>query len=167
VVGSLDDSQALQEALSGADAVISAIGPDGNKPEQVAILRDGMRQTVGAMRAAGVVRIVNLSGAGISAPGDHKPLVDRVASGLVRRFARYVVAAKQAEYDTLAASDLEWVAVRPALVTDGPLTGRYIAGPDALRPGARISRADIAHLMLAQAAEPTHVGHPGIFIRSA
>ena len=72
----------------------------------------------------------------------------------------------QAEYDTLAASDLEWVAVRPALVTDGPLTARYVAGPDALRPGARISRADIAHLMVAQAVQLTHLGHPGIFIRS-
>jgi putative NADH-flavin reductase len=125
-----------------------------------------MEQTVEAMRTAGVARIVNLSGAGITAPGERKPLLDRLASRLVRHFARFVVASKQAEYDTLAASGLEWVAVRPALVTDGPLTARYVAGPDVLRPGARISRADTAHLMLAQAAKPTHVGHPGIFVRS-
>jgi hypothetical protein len=107
------------------------------------------------------------SGAGITVPGERKPLLDRLATHVVKRFARYVVAAKQAEYDELARSDLEWIAVRPAIVTDGPLTGRYICGPDALRPGARISRADVGHLMLAQAEVPPHVGHPGIFVRSA
>lgn len=165
VVGRLEDGDALREAIDGADAVISTIGPDANDPAQVEILRGGMERTIAAMRAANVGRIINLSGAGISAPGERKPLLDRMASMIVRRVARYVVAAKQAEYDVLAASDLEWVAVRPALVTDGPLTGKYIAGPDALRPGARISRADVAHLMLAEAAQPSHIGHPGMFIR--
>jgi putative NADH-flavin reductase len=145
--------------------VISAIGPDGNFPEQVEVLRRGMQRTVEAMGAAGVRRIVNLSGAGITAPGERKPLLDRLATLAVRRLARHVVAAKQAEYDVLAASALEWVAVRPGIVTDGPLTGRYVAGPDALRPGARVSRADVAHLMLREAMDPTHVGHPGIFVR--
>jgi hypothetical protein len=94
-------------------------------------------------------------------------MLDRVMTRIVGRFARHVVAAKQAEYDLLAASDAEWVAVRPALVTDDPLTGSYVAGPDALRPGARISRADVAHLMLREAEHPSHVGHPGIFVRAA
>lgn len=76
-----------------------------------------------------------------------------------------MVGAKQAEYDILAESDREWVAVRPAIVTDGAATGRYDAGPDALRPGARISRADVAHLMVREAERPTHVGPPGIFVR--
>ena len=166
VLGTINDGQALLEAISGADAVVSAIGPHGNEAAQVDILRRGMERTTDAMRAAGVRRIVNLSGAGITAPSERKPLVDRLMTRIVRRFARHVVAAKQAEYDILAASGLEWIAIRPALVTDGPLTGRYASGPDELRPGARISRQDVAHLMLAEAIEPSHVGHPGIFVRS-
>jgi putative NADH-flavin reductase len=126
-----------------------------------------MRNTLVAMERHGVRRIVNLSGAGIAAPGERKPMLDKLASRIVRRLARHVVGAKQAEYDELAQSAVEWIAVRPALVTDGPLTGRYVAGPDALRPGARISRADVAHLMLAEAESPSHVGHPGIFVRTA
>ena len=166
VVGTIADEQALAAAIGGSDAVISAIGPQSNNPDEVETLRDGMRRTIGAMRETGVRRIVNLSGAGITAPGDRKPLVDRLMSGVVRLFARHVVAAKQAEYDTLAASDVEWIAVRPALVNDGPLTGDYLAGPNELRPGARVSRADVAHLLLSEAIAPTHVGHPGIFVRS-
>jgi putative NADH-flavin reductase len=167
VTGTISQREAVDEAVSGAEAVISAIGPDGNDAAQVEQLRAGMRNTIDAMRRHGVRRIVNLSGAGITAPSERKPLVDRVVTRVVRRFARHVVGAKQAEYDELARSGLEWIAVRPAIVTDGPLTDRYVAGPAELRPGARISRADIGHLMLAQAVSPTHVGHPGIFVRSA
>lgn len=166
VVGTIADEQALASAIGGSDAVISAIGPQGNRPAEVETLRDGMLRTISAMRETGVRRIVNLSGAGITAPGERKPLVDRMMSRVVRLFARHVVAAKQAEYVTLAASDVEWIAVRPALVNDGPLTGDYFAGPNELRPGARVSRADVAHLLLSEAIAPTHVGHPGIFVRS-
>lgn len=165
VTGDVHTGEAVDRALAGADAVISAIGPDANTPDQMQKLRTGMRRTVEAMHRHGVRRIINLSGAGITAPGEEKPMVDRIATRIVQAFSGHVVAAKQAEYDALANTDLEWVAVRPALVTDGPLTGRYAAGPGELRPGARISRADVAHLMLAQAEDPTHAGHPGIFVR--
>lgn len=167
VRGTIADTDAVDQAVAGAEAVISALGPDANRPEQVELLRDGMRNTISAMRRHGVGRIVNLSGAGITAPGERKPILDQIATRIVRRFARHVVAAKQAEYDELAQTDLQWVAVRPALVTDGEPTGRYVSGPDELRPGARISRGDIGNLMLAEAVRPTHVGHPGIFVRSA
>jgi len=125
-----------------------------------------MRHTIEAMKRHGVRRIVNLSGAGITSSGEPKPLLDRLTTLVVRNVARYVVAAKQAEYDELRKSDLEWIAVRPALVTDGPATDRYVAGPGELRPGSRISRADVGHLMVSQAERPTHVGSPGIFVRS-
>jgi putative NADH-flavin reductase len=167
VTGSVNDPAAVDRAVEGADAVISALGPDANEPDQVERLRDGMRQTIRAMRHHGVRRIVNLSGAGITAPGERKPLFDRMATHVVRLFSGHVVAAKQAEYDELAATDLEWIAVRPGIVTDGEASGRYRAGPDELRAGARISRGDIGHLMLAQAERPSHVGHPGIFVRAS
>lgn len=155
VLGGLSDSDAMAEAMRGADAVISALGPRTNTPDQVAALRDGMHDTITAMQHHGVRRLVNLSGAGVDAPGDRKPMLDRFASRLVHTFAGHVLAAKQAEFDVLSASDLEWVAVRPPLVRDGPRTGRYVAGTDVLRPGASISRADIAEFMVAQAVDPT------------
>ncbi len=155
VPGSVSEPDAVRDAVSGAEAVISALGPDGNTADQVVALRDGMRTVIEAMRDTGVRRIVNLSGAAVDVPGDHKPTIDRFASRIVRLVSGHVVAAKQAEFDELLASGLEWVAVRPPLVTDGPHTRRYGAGLDVLHPGARISRADIADFMLAQAAEPT------------
>ena len=155
VPGSADDPAAVAEAIRGADAVISALGPDGNQEGQVAALRTGMQTVIASMGQLGVRRIVNLSGAAVDVPGDHKPALDRVASRIVRLVSGHVVAAKQAEFDVLRASDVDWIAVRPPLVTDGPHTGHYHAGLDVLHAGARISRADIADFMLAQAVEPT------------
>jgi putative NADH-flavin reductase len=155
VPGTASDPTAVAEVIRGADAVVSVLGPDGNRADQVAALRAGMENVVAAMRDQRVGRIVNLSGAAVDAPGDHKAALDRVASRIVRLVSGHVVAAKQAEFDVLRASDLEWIAVRPPLVTDGPHTGAYRTGPDVLRPGARISRADIADFMLAQAVDPT------------
>ncbi len=155
VVGLVSEPAAVRDAVAGADAVISALGPDGNTADQVVALRDGMRTVIEAMREQGVRRMINLSGAAIDAPGDHKPMIDRVASRIVRLVSGHVVAAKQAEFDELLASGLEWVAVRPPLVTDGPPIGRYRAGLDVLHPGARIARVDIADFMLAQALDPT------------
>jgi putative NADH-flavin reductase len=163
VVGQVGDQAALADALGGADGVISALGPDGNRVDQVVALREGMRAVIAAMGQAGVSRIVNLSGAAVDAPGDRKPTLDRIASRVVRLVSGHVVAAKQAEFDELRGSDLEWVAVRPPLVTDGPHTGHYQAGEDVLHPGARIGRADIADFMLAQADHPSFV-HRAPFI---
>jgi putative NADH-flavin reductase len=157
VQGGIGDPEAVARAVEGADAVIHAVGPAANTPEQVEELRRGMRHLLTAMGRHGVRRLVSLSGAAVDAEGDRKPVIDRVASRLVRVVVRHVVRARQAEYDELAASDLEWVAVRPPIVTDGPLTRRYRVGADVLRPGGRISRADVADFMLAQAVKPTHV----------
>jgi putative NADH-flavin reductase len=157
VEGDVSDPDALGKAVDGANAVISALGPTGNSPDQVAKLREGMRNLIAAMGRHGVHRVVNLSGAAVDVRGERKPLFDRVASRIVRIFARYIVEAKQAEYEELASSNLDWVAVRPPLVNDGPRTGRYRAGIDILRPGARISRADIADFMLAEAIEPKFI----------
>ena len=74
VTGTVSEPDAVDQAVAGAGAVISAIGPDGNDPIQLERLRAGMRNTLAAMQRHGVRRIVNLSGAGIAAPGERKPL---------------------------------------------------------------------------------------------
>jgi len=54
--------------------------------------------------------------------------------------------------DELAASGLDWYALRPVKLTDGPLTGSVQAG-DRFRMKS-ISRADVAWQILALAEDP-------------
>lgn len=77
-------------------------------------------------------------------------------AGLVRRLARHVVGAKQREFEELRRSSVDWVAVRPPFVSDGPVTRVYRIGLEC-PPGRRIARADVAHLMLHQALDDAYV----------
>lgn len=58
--------------------------------------------------------------------------------------------------DVLRASELDWTIFRPPRLTNGRLTGTYrTALGRNLRRGALISRADVAHAMLAAVGQAT------------
>lgn len=158
VRGNAADPAVLRRALAGSASVIAALGPRRNALDDELALEATMRALVEAMASAGVGRLVALSGAAVTVPGDAKPLLDRVASRLVRLVARHVVGAKQREFDAFAASDLAWTALRPAIVTDGAPRGYRLS--EQLRPGARVTRADVAAALVAQLDD-------GAFVRKA
>ena len=65
---------------------------------------------------------------------------------------------------TLAAEErdgsLDWTAIRPPRLTNGPLTGTYRTAIDRnVRHGLTISRPDVAHLMLTVLQQPETVRH--------
>lgn len=146
VEGDVRDREVVRELVAGVDAIVAALGPRSNTEAEAQALEVAMRNIVAAASEAGVRRIVTLSGAGISIPGDEKPMIDRIASAIVRRMARHVVAAKQREYEVLAASDLDWTALRPPLVADGPAQGYRLSAR--LEPGARVRREDVGHALV-------------------
>lgn len=148
VTGSIADVTVIRGALEGTSAVIAAVGPRSNTVEDELALEVGMRNLTAAMEAAGVDRLIALSGAAVAVPGDRKPLLDQLASVLVRRFARHVVGAKQREYEVFSATALDWTALRPPLVIDGPPKGYRLAGQ--LKFGARVSRTDVADALVDQ-----------------
>lgn len=148
MTGDIADADAVRAAVEASDSVIAAVGPRSNTIQDERSLEAGMRNVVGAMSDARRRRLIALSGAAIEVPGDRKPIVDRLASRVVHRLARYVVGAKQREYEIFAGSDLDWTALRPPLVTDGPPHGYRLELR--LRPGARVRRADVAAALVDQ-----------------
>lgn len=155
ITGDIADAAAVRRAVEGSDAVVAALGPRSNTIDAELALELGMRNLVAAMTDAGVSRLVALSGAAVDVPGDAKPAIDRVVSRFVRLAARHVVGAKQREYAVFAASDLEWTALRPAIVTDGDPRGYHLS--ERLRPGARVTRGDVATAIVDQLADPAFV----------
>jgi uncharacterized protein YbjT (DUF2867 family) len=155
VVGDIRDERAVHRAMVGADAIIAAVGPRANRPEEERTLESGMRNIVAAAIDHNLRRIVTLSGAGVDVPGDRKPVLDRIATLVVRRAARHVVGAKQREYAILAASGLDWTALRPPLVIDGPARGYRL--DLRLRPGVRVTREDVGRALVDQLTEPTFI----------
>jgi putative NADH-flavin reductase len=157
VVGDIGDARLVEEAITGADAVISAVGPTANTPEQVELFEGFARSLVATMQRLGIRRLVTLSGAGVTAPGERKRFTDRLASAIVGRVVRHVVMAKQRELEIVAGSDLDWVAPRPPRVTEGELTRSYRVGQIGIGPRSSISQADLAHFMVAQLRDDEHL----------
>jgi putative NADH-flavin reductase len=163
------DPVALQAALQGADAVISALG--ARSSAEVGVAERGTRAIVQAMKAAGVRRLVVVSAAPIAtmpSPGrPHPPKYDPGDGFFMRHLLGPLVkTVLRRHYDDLARmedvlrdSGLDWTIVRPPRLTNRGLTGSYrTARGQNLRGGALISRADVAHLMLSVLAAPETIG---------
>jgi putative NADH-flavin reductase len=156
-VAGLQDPDALQPAVRGRDAVLSAVGPRGRGVGPVASA--SARSILSAMHAAGVDRIVVVSAAPVGpVPVDEGVLNRRLVLPLVSRILRSVYTDLADMEAVLRASDTAWTVVRPPKLVDKPLSGTYRSALGAnVARGTSISRADVAHLMLTTLDQPATV----------
>jgi putative NADH-flavin reductase len=154
------DPRALESAVAGADAVLSGVGP--RPMAKAGVAEHGTRAIVAAMQAIGVRRIIVVSAAPIStmpSPGRPHPPRHDPGEGFLMKYLgtpafRTVLRERYRDLalmeDVLRASDLDWTIFRPPRLTNGQLTGRYrTAIGRNLKGGVSVSRADVAHAMLA------------------
>jgi len=163
------DPQVLETAVAGADAVLSALGPHNNSDAGIAA--SGTRAIITAMRAAGVRRIVAISASPVSttpSPGRPDPPRHDPGDGFIMRHlgVRIAKALFGKVYndlarmeDVLRESGLDWTILRPPQLTGKPLTGTYRTAVGRNPHGGRsVSRADLAHCMLAVLDQPETIG---------
>jgi putative NADH-flavin reductase len=157
--GDVTDPAVLDVVLPGQDVVLSALGlrragrgPWAPLRSPRDLVAHAMRGLVAAMGRHGVRRTIVVSAAGV---GDSLaccslPVRRLVAAGNVGVAYRDLLAAEA----VLAASDRDWLAVRPVTLVDGP-------PQRPARPVARyglastVRRAEVATWMLDAAARPT------------
>jgi uncharacterized protein YbjT (DUF2867 family) len=162
------DPIALESAVAGADAVLSALGP--RSISETGVVSVGTRALSVAMGSAGIRRLVAVTAAPIgtvATPGRPRPPRHDPGDGLLMRhlLAPVTKAVLRRPYADLAlmeeelrASDLDWTVVRPPRLTDRPGTGVYrTALGQNLRRGLSVPRSDVAHLMLAVLERPDTV----------
>ena len=150
------DPAGMRAALAAADAVLSAIGPRTNTATAAEAVVRSARDLCEAMAERGVDRLVLVSGAATTLPGDRKRLPHRIAESLIRRLSRHVVEAKQRELEIVRGTSLAWTAVRPPRVLGGGPTGRVRVSLES-PPGFTIARGDVAAFMLAQATSRAYL----------
>lgn len=137
----------IEPIVRNADAVVSALGSrDGRAPTTVC--SDGVSSIVSAMTATGTRRLVVVSAAGITSEGDG-PLTRLLVKPILQRVLRNPFDDMRRMEDVVRACSLDWTIVRPPMLTDGPRTGTYRTTVNgAVRGGLRLSRADLADLVL-------------------
>ena len=153
IQGDANDAVAVGQLVAEQDAIVNALGQvKGGPPD---LMTANTRHLIAAMREHGVKHVTSISGAGIRVPQDHPSLSGRAIAWVLERLIATQVADGRAQMALLQdAPDLEWVIVRATTLTDGPLTGSYRLGYPDRGPRAHISRADLAHALLAQLTSP-------------
>ncbi len=148
------DAEALRSAVRGADAVIVTVGGTARETPRTQVTQ----AVIEAMTAEGVRRLLVQSSYGV---GDSLATMPFVLRRIVVPLVLKQALADHEEQEKLVAdSGLDWTVVRPGGLTNEPATGSVRLGPSAGGRGTlgRISRADVAALLLSSIADPTTIG---------
>ena len=145
------EAVAVEKAVVGQEAVISALGP--TRPPMPGMMEMAAQNIVAAMKKAGIRRLISTTGAGVRDPQDQPKLIDHLMKGLLSLLAGDVLRDSAANVDVIRASDLDWTIVRYPRLLDGAHTGTYRVGFIGKDSGSQLSRADGADFVLRELAE--------------
>jgi putative NADH-flavin reductase len=160
--GPLSDVAGIERAIAEADAVLSLLGP---KPDGAAhAVPDGTTAILAAMSTHGVHRLVAVGHAVAGDPADRLGLGGRARLRLAyaSRPTAYRDIVRTAE--RIRASTADWTLLRAVRLTDGPRTGRVVAGPLTGDVTAPISRANLADILVRELSDGTLVGHAPVVV---
>jgi putative NADH-flavin reductase len=149
--GDAMDTAAVEKAMEGKEAVISALGP--TRPPVPHMMETSAKNIVAAMKKHGVHRLVSTTGAGVRQPEDEPKWIDRFISFLLILLAKEVVLDSAENVKTIQTSNLEWTIVRFPRLMDGEHTHTYRVGFVSKDSGTQISRADGAEFVLKELTE--------------
>lgn len=147
IEGDATDSVAMDAAVLGQDAVLDAIG--GKTPYKATTLESSAANTIiASMQRNGVRRLAVTSMIGEGESEANATIYERLLVSVLLRGADKDKAAMESAVES---SSLEWVILRPALLTDDPATGNIrVFDAKTGEKAHKITRADLAAFMFAQ-----------------
>jgi putative NADH-flavin reductase len=151
VAGELSDAGAIDHAVAGADAVVSALGPDLSRKATGLPLLEGTKHIVAAMQEHGVRRYVGIGTPSVLDPRERPTWQTRLTTFMAKTFLRRAYDELIGMSQVVTSSGLDWTIVRYIAPKNGPARGNLrqgFYGFDKL--GFNITRADIAAFTAAQ-----------------
>ena len=156
VTGTLYDAELVRQAVHGADAVISALGPSLKRGTKGAPVTDGTKNVVAAMNAEHVSRFIGLATPSIPDDRDRPTLKAKIlpiVAGLLFPNALDEIAGMTT---AVTRTGLDWTIARitspnnrkPKDVVRASFLGRD-------KVGSAMTRADIAAFLVAQLTDDT------------
>jgi nucleoside-diphosphate-sugar epimerase len=149
--GQLSDRDAVEQAVTGADAVISALGPSLKRSTTGTPVTDGTRTIVQAMEAQKVTRFMGLATPSLADPQDKPHWKHKVLPAMAGLMFPNAPAELKGMTEAVTGSGLDYTIARITNPTNKPATGRIrsgFLGHD--RVGSAMSRADIAAFLVSQ-----------------
>ena len=143
------NSADVARALDGIDVVVQALGVAPSldlvlKP--VTLFSEATRVLLPEMKKAGVQKLLSVTGFGAGDSNASINILQRLPFNILLKRA---YDDKSVQEELIEASDLDWLIVRPGVLTSGPASGKYrvLTKPAEWRNGI-ISRADVADFIV-------------------
>jgi putative NADH-flavin reductase len=149
--GDAMDAAAVEQAIAGQEAVISALGP--TRPPVPHMMETSAKNIVAGMKKHGVKRLISTTGAGVRQPEDQPKLIDHFIGFLLNLLAKDVVLDSAANVSVIQSSDLDWTVIRYPRLLDGERKGMYRVSYVGSESGSQITRADGADFVLKELVE--------------
>ncbi|MDP6673949.1 MAG: NAD(P)H-binding protein [Gammaproteobacteria bacterium] len=150
VEGDARDHSTIDMLLQGSNIVISALGPtkaDGDASKTISTTATG--HIIQLMPAHNINRYILVSGAAVDVSGDERNLTGWLIQKMAFLALHDTVKDKQAEYQLLADSYIQWTLVRCPLIKDKPF--KHQPKTSLVTPSSFSLRAgELAHFMIEQ-----------------
>ena len=156
IVGNLNETLKMRDAMEGVDACFSTLGGGSLKHHATEVII-GIENIISLMEELKIHRIIYLSSIGV---GESKYMIPQpLRFYIVNMLLRVPMADHNINEQNITKSNLQWTIVRPGGLNDGPLTGKYQSGIEKtkLKGNPSISRADVASFMLKQMTDDTYL----------
>lgn len=154
VTGDIRNQASIEAVLPGQDAVCVCIGvPPSRKP--IDTFSQGARNLLAALQKTPEVKLVSITGIGAGDSRGHGGFIyDKLILPLL---LKTIYEDKDREEAIIKASTVDWMIVRPGMLTNGIRSGQYRVLTDMTGVKAgKISRADVADFILRQLTHPTY-----------
>jgi putative NADH-flavin reductase len=159
VVGELSDAAAIDRAVQGADAVVSALGPNLSRSATGLPLIEGTRSIMAAMQRHGVRRYIGHATPSILDPRERPTWQTRLSTFMAKTFLPRAYNELRGMSEIVTTSGLDWTIVRFLAPKDGAARGQLrqgFFGHD--KVGFAVTRADIAAFTAAQVDDDRYIG---------
>lgn len=156
--GTLDDTAAIEDAISGSDVVIETVGA----------VSSGTQNIVNAMTKLKVNRLIAVATPNVSDENDLPDIKFAIVMAMTRSILKVIGLFKPGVFHAvreirkvaviLKNSELDWTLVRVAVLNNHPKTGVVKSGYLGHKLiGLAISRADFAGFLLQQVHDKTYI----------
>jgi len=155
VKGDVLNTESLETAVQQQQVVISSLGTK-KILEPVTLFSEGTKNLLQSMNHHGVRRLICITGIGAGDSKGHGGfLYDKLILPLV---LKRIYDDKDRQEAEIRQSNLDWVIVRPGLLTNDPAKGNYRVLTDLTGVTAgKISRADVAAFILQQLTDDRYL----------
>lgn len=147
--GDVTNFKNVDQIMVGVDGVIVALGASPDMQADI-VMEAGTKNIVKAMKKYGAKRVIVQSSYAMSGSPEGIELMKKMGMGEEQiAMVKPVLDDKAKQEKALQESGLEFVIVRPLMLTDNDKTGKYRVGENLnVKLGDAISRADVADFML-------------------